>query len=75
MGGFISAIFGGGDTSPPPVIMPSVASPVDDTEKIKAAAAAEAERVKKRKGAESTIQTTSQGILQPATTLKQTLGA
>jgi len=75
MGGFISSLFGGGVQSPPPVIIPPVASPVDNTEKIKAAAQAEAERVKKRKGAASTIQTTAQGILQPATVLKQTLGA
>jgi hypothetical protein len=74
MGNFISAIFGGGE-SPPPVIVPTVASPVDNSEKIKAAAQAEAERVKKRKGAASTIQTTAQGVLQPATTFKATLGA
>jgi hypothetical protein len=73
MGGILS-IFGGG-SSAPAVITPSVAAPADNTEKIKAAAQAEAERVRKRKGAASTIQTAAQGVLEPAATFKATLGA
>ncbi len=75
MGGFISSIFGGGNSSPPPVIIPSVPAPVDNSAQIKAAAQAEAERIKKRKGAASTIQTAAEGVLTPAPTLKTTLGA
>lgn len=71
MGGFFGSLFGGGNTSPPPVIMPAVPAPVDNTEKIKAAAAAEAERIKKRKGFASTI--VSNGV-DDITNLKKTMG-
>jgi hypothetical protein len=74
MGGFISSLFGGA-SSAPAVITPTVAAPADNSEKIKAAAQAEAERVRKRKGAASTIQTAAQGVLEPAATFKQVLGA
>ncbi len=74
MGGFISSLFGGGQSTPD-IVYPTVASPADNTAKIKAAAQAEAERIKKRKGAASTIQTAAQGVLEPAATFKATLGA
>jgi len=76
MGGFLGSLFGGG-ASTPEVIVPSVASPDDavSKERAKIVAQAEAERIKKRKGAASTIMTAAQGALTPATTLKATLGA
>ena len=47
----------------------------EDDARVKAAAAAEARKLKRRKGFMSTILTGPEGVEEPATTLKTQLGA
>lgn len=57
--------------SPPPAPAPIV---TDDTESVKEAARAEAERMRKRRGMKSTILTGPGGVMDTASILKTTLG-
>ena len=55
-----------------PEVVPMV---TENDARVKAAAAAEARKLKKRKGFMSTILTGPEGVEEPATTLKTKLGA
>ena len=62
----------GKTTAPAPI--PTPTAPSVDSTAAKEAAAREAERLRKRKGAASTIATGPQGVQTEATTYKKTLG-
>lgn len=55
--------------------MPAVQAPVtDDTAEVQAAARAEADRLRKKRGVRSTILTGSRGLTDTPSTLRTTLG-
>ncbi len=59
---------------PEPIIAPPPPPPAADDMAAKEAAAREAERIRKRKGAASTIMTSPSGVTEAPTVLKQKLG-